>query len=68
MSREGSLKKAGAPASEPTFAMIVAGVAALNAHTSEERRVLPDEEIVEIIWKAMACAGLGHNNQAKKRT
>lgn len=33
--------------------MVAAGVAALNSHTSEEHRVLPDEEIVEAIWSAM---------------
>jgi hypothetical protein len=48
--------------------MISAGVAALNAHTSDERRVLPDEEIVEIIWQAMSAVGSDPRNRTKKRT
>ena len=36
-----------------TQPMIDAGVRELNAHTSDEFRVLPDEEIVEAIFLAM---------------
>lgn len=36
-----------------TPAMIKAGVSALNAHVSDEYRILPDEEIVEKIVMAV---------------
>jgi hypothetical protein len=39
---------------EVTPEMIRAGVAVLNAHLSEEYRVLPDEYVVELIYRAMA--------------
>jgi len=37
----------------PTSDMIVAGVAELNRHTSDEFRVLADDQIVALVWKAM---------------
>ena len=38
---------------EITPEMLEAGVMALNSHTSDEYRVLPDEEIVEEIFNQM---------------
>lgn len=52
----------------PTSKMIEAGIGVLNAHTSEERRVLPDEEIVESIWLAMDEAAQASHSRTKRRT
>ena len=56
--------KAGA-GSVVTDEMITKGIAALNLHTSDEHRVLPDAEIVEIIWQAMASVRADRHSRAK---
>jgi hypothetical protein len=46
-------ESSGIGAPEITAEMIEAGVAILNRHTSDEFRVLPDEEIVRRLWLGM---------------
>lgn len=43
----------GAGAPDPTPKMIAAGVCELNSHSSDDFRVLADEEIVERVWREM---------------
>ena len=51
---------------EITDEMIAAGVAVLNRHTSDERRVLTDEEIVEGILRAALAAASRPENVAAR--
>jgi hypothetical protein len=55
------------PFGEPSAEMVAVGVAALNPQTSDEHRVLPDEEIVSKLWGAMNAAQSGTRNHTKMR-
>jgi hypothetical protein len=56
------------PESEITPEMIEAGVRILNRHTSDERRVLPDREIIRRIILAAAAAGDGPLSAAQQQS